>query len=150
MFAIRWLDTMTNSSQIEAERENELLRHELDEAHKLNRGLLRQLKKAQEAAAEAQRAHAKMVATLTETVRENITLANERDTWKARALRQGGDHDEPGELPDLGGLVGRITEEEANAIRKAMARLHHPDTGGSPERMKAWNSMLDRYDRQRS
>jgi hypothetical protein len=141
---------MTNSAQIETERENELLRHELDEAHKLNRGLLRQLKKAQESAAEAQRAHAKMVATLTETMRENMNLANERDTWKARALRGAGDHDEPGELPDLGSLFGRITEEEANAIRKAMARLHHPDTGGNPDRMKVWNSMLDRYDRQRS
>jgi hypothetical protein len=31
-----------------------------------------------------------------------------------------------------------------NAIRKAMARLHHPDVGGDPERMKAWNAALDR------
>lgn len=139
---------MTEVPRTDHERENELLRHELDEAHKFNRGLLRQLKKAQEAVAEAQRAHAKMVSTLTETMRENMTLANERDTWKARALRQSL-HDESDEPPDMGGLIGRITEAEANAIRKAMARLHHPDTGGNPDRMKAWNAILDRFDRQK-
>jgi hypothetical protein len=40
-------------------------------------------------------------------------------------------------------LAGQISDEEVNAIRKAMARLHHPDVGGDPERMKAWNAALD-------
>jgi hypothetical protein len=33
---------------------------------------------------------------------------------------------------------------DTRAIRKAMARLHHPDVGGNPDRMKAWNATLDR------
>lgn len=132
--------TPTNSDEHLA-RECELLRHELAEAHAMNRGLLRQLKKAQEAAGEASRAHAKMVATLTETMRENTALTIERDMWKARALKQ--EQSEP-EGIDIGGLHGQITEEEANAIRKAIARLHHPDAGGDAERMKARNAALDR------
>ena len=32
---------------------------------------------------------------------------------------------------------------EISAIRKAMARLHHPDTGGDSERLKSWNAALD-------
>lgn len=128
------------------ERECELLRRELEEAHKLNRGLLRQLKKTQEAVTEAQRAHAKMVVTLTETMRENMALTNERDTWKARALKYTLDQERDGLIFDTGGLIGHMSEDEINAIRKAMARLHHPDTGGNPDRMKAWNAALDRFE----
>lgn len=125
-----------------AERECELLQRELAEAHTLNRGLLRQLKKAQQAAGEAQRAHAKMVETLTETMRENALLTAERDSWKARALKL----DANAETLEINmhGLVSQISEEEINAIRKAIARLHHPDAGGNAERMKAWNAALDR------
>lgn len=128
------------------QREFEALQRELSEAHAMNRGLLRQLKKAQEAAAEAQRAHAKMVTTLTETMRENTTLSIERDTWKARAQRHDlhEDSDFYGAPVDIRALAEQITEDEANAIRKAIARLHHPDLGGDPERMKAWNAALDR------
>jgi cell division septum initiation protein DivIVA len=124
------------------ERENELLRRELAEAHTMNRGLLRQLKKAQESAAEASRAHAKMVATLTETMRENTALSIECDMWKARALKTATSSDSP--QVQLDWLNHQITEDEANAIRKAMARLHHPDAGGDAERMKLWNAALDR------
>lgn len=126
------------------ERENELLRQELAEAHAMNRGLLRQLKKAQEAAAEAQRAHAKMVVTLTETMRENTALTTERDMWKARATKGSGDTAPEHGVIDIGTFVGQITQDEARAIRKAIARLHHPDAGGNAERMKAWNAALDR------
>lgn len=135
--------TMENITQ----REYELLRRELTEANALNRGLRRQLEKALAAANEAQRAHAKMVATLTETMRENTTLVHERDAWRARAQRlEAGLSVEPGSAQtiDIGGLAGQISEDEINAIRKAMARLHHPDVGGDPERMKAWNAALDR------
>lgn len=130
------------------QRDYDLLRRELAEAQALGRGLRRQLEKALQAANEAQRAHAKMVATLTETMRENTSLANERDVWRAKAQRlEAGLGPEPGAagpVIDVSALAGQISEDEANAIRKAMARLHHPDVGGDPERMKAWNAALDR------
>lgn len=130
------------------QREYEQLRRELAEAHALNRGLRRQLEKALSAANEAQRAHAKMVATLTETMRENTSLAHERDIWRARAQRlEAGMAPDPQVSPrvlDISSLAGQLSEDEINAIRKAMARLHHPDVGGDPERMKAWNAALDR------
>ncbi|MCS6883326.1 MAG: hypothetical protein RMK84_19720 [Oscillochloridaceae bacterium] len=130
------------------QREYEQLRRELAEAQALNRGLRRQLEKALMAANEAQRAHAKMVATLTETMRENTSLAHERDIWRARAQRlEAGMTSEPRVAQrtlDISSLAGQLSEDEINAIRKAMARLHHPDVGGDPERMKAWNAALDR------
>jgi hypothetical protein len=130
------------------QQDYDLLRRELAEAQALSRGLRRQLEKALQSANEAQRAHAKMVATLTETMRENTSLANERDVWRAKAQRLeagvGAEPGTPGAPIDVSGLAGQISEDEANAIRKAMARLHHPDVGGDPERMKAWNAALDR------
>lgn len=133
------------------QHEYDLIRRELAEAQALGRGLRRQLEKALTAANEAQRAHAKMVATLTETMRENTSLAHERDLWRARAQRlEQGLGPEPGNgrpVIDITALAGQISEDEVNAIRKAMARLHHPDVGGDPERMKAWNAALDRIGR---
>jgi hypothetical protein len=80
-------------------------------------------------------------------MRENTSLAHERDLWRARAhrLEQGLSPEPEGERPVIGitALAGQISDEEVNAIRKAMARLHHPDVGGDPERMKAWNAALD-------
>ncbi len=131
-----------------SDREYDQLRHELNEAHALSRGLRRQLEKALIAAQEAQRAHAKMVATLTETMRENTSLTHERDLWRTRAQRLATGHSaEPGGVPsmiDISPLADQLTPDEINAIRKAMARLHHPDVGGNHERMKAWNAALDR------
>jgi hypothetical protein len=131
-----------------SEREYELLRRELIEAHAQNRSLRRQLEKSLAAVAEAQRAHAKMVSTLSETMRENTVLTNDRDMWRHRAqrLEAGLSADPCGDphMIEVGGLAGQINEDEVNAIRKAMARLHHPDVGGNPERMKAWNVALDR------
>lgn len=124
------------------ERERELLLRELQEAHAMNRGLLRQLKKVQAAAEEAARAHAKMVVTLTETMRENTALTIERDMWRDRAIKAGCHADQL--TINLAALVGEITEDEVSVIRKAIARLHHPDTGGDTERMKLWNAALDR------
>ncbi len=129
-------------------REYELLRRELGEAHAESRSLRRQLDKALAAVAEAQRAHAKMVTTLSETMRENTVLVNDRDMWRHRAQRlEAGLTADPYSEPlpiDVSGLAGRLSDEEVNAIRKAMARLHHPDVGGNPDRMKAWNAALDR------
>lgn len=131
------------------DREKELMRRELAELQSSSRALHRQLDKALTALTEAQRAHTKMVATLTETVRENTVLTNERDTWRLRALRSEGrlsnEYGPPPPLQrvDISGLTTQLTDDEVTAIRKAMARLHHPDVGGDPERMKAWNAALD-------
>ena len=113
-----------------------LLQRELSEAHKTIRTLLRQLSKQQERHAETVRAYDKTVANLVEAGRESTVLEQERDMWRARA--------ECATMPfKIGGLTLELTPDEVRAIRKAMARLHHPDHGGDLERMKAWNSALD-------
>jgi hypothetical protein len=113
-----------------------LLQHELEEAHKTIRTLLRQIGKEQARHAEIARAYDKTVANLMEITRENAQLERERDMWRARA--------EGSALPfKIGGATLELTAAEVSAIRKAMARLHHPDTGGDLERMKAWNVALD-------
>ncbi len=144
-------DELKSPSNGHTQCELDLLRKELLEAQAMIRSLRRQLEKAIAAASEAQRAHAKMVETLTETMRENTILCHERDMWRARAQRlEASLHEEPrpGHHIDISSLASQISEDEANAIRKAMARLHHPDVGGDPERMKAWNAALDRLFRQ--
>jgi hypothetical protein len=139
-------DNLATENLAPSLREFEALQRELSEAHAMNRGLLRQLKKVQDSLTEAQRAHAKMVVTLTETMRENTLLTTDRDMWKNRAQRyEMREEEREGQTLELGGLTGAITEDEANAIRKAMARLHHPDLGGNAERMKVWNAALDKF-----
>ncbi len=129
------------------------LREELEATRETNRKLQDQLKKAVKAAsnaerasAEAMRAHTMMVETLTETMRENTALAIERDMWQSRARRAMALLDTP--TFDVHGSLGvtHITEDEAKAIRKAIARLHHPDSGGDAERMKMWNASLDQIE----
>jgi predicted phage gp36 major capsid-like protein len=128
---------------------------ELETARAAQRKLQDQLRKterslaqSERASQEARRAHQKMVETLTETMRENTALEIERDMWKARAQRTETHSSDPA-VPDiqltLG--IGQISEDEASAIRKAIARLHHPDSGGNAERMKQWNAALDRIAR---
>ncbi|MFO7169060.1 MAG: hypothetical protein DIU80_013645 [Chloroflexota bacterium] len=112
------------------------LQRELEESHKTIRSLLRQVSKEQARHAEIARAYEKTVANLMEITRENIQLERERDMWKARAERAA--------LPfKIGGTTLELTPAEVSAIRKAMARLHHPDMGGDSERMKLWNAALD-------
>lgn len=127
--------------------ENDTLRQELTQAQTELRSLRRELKKAHELKAEATRAHAKMVTTLTETMRENAALSIELDAWKTRLQREEQEHEEY--IASVEALLGieSITEAEAGAIRKAMARLHHPDSGGNTERMKTWNAILDKIER---
>jgi chromosome segregation ATPase len=123
-----------------AEHDTSLAQRELDEAHKTIRTLLRQIDKEQARHAEISRAFNKTVANLMEITRENAQLERERDMWRARA--------EGTSLPfSVGGTTLELTPAEVSAIRKAMARLHHPDTGGDIERMKAWNAALDPLDR---
>jgi hypothetical protein len=110
------------------------LQKELDEAHRTIRSLLRQLSKEQTRHAETARAYNLTVANLVEATRQNAQLEHERDMWKARA--------EGKATPFTVGALN-LTPAEVGAIRKAMARLHHPDTGGDVERMKVWNATLD-------
>jgi hypothetical protein len=110
------------------------LQKELDEAHRTIRSLLRQLSKEQTRHAETARAYNLTVANLVEATRQSAQLEHERDMWKARA--------EGHAAPFTAGTL-TLTPAEISAIRKAMARLHHPDTGGDIERMKLWNATLD-------
>jgi hypothetical protein len=119
-----------------AETDPSLLQHELAEAHATIRRLLRQISKEQSRYDEIARAYNKTVSNLMGITRENALLEHERDTWKARA-------EGVRDPVTLSGLTLDLTPAEVSAIRKAMARLHHPDAGGDVERMKAWNAALD-------
>jgi len=121
----------------------EWLQNELVDAQATIRTLLRQIKKEQDRHAEISRAYTKTVANLVEAMRENTALTRECDVLRGR-IQQGAFNDE--ELP-LDGLDMRLSPLELGAIRKAMARLHHPDAGGDSERMKQWNAILDRLER---
>jgi len=110
------------------------LQKELEEAHRTIRSLLRQLSKEQTRHAETARAYNLTVANLVEATRQSAQLEHDRDMWKARAEGQG--------VPFTAGTL-TLTPAEISAIRKAMARLHHPDAGGDIERMKLWNATLD-------
>jgi hypothetical protein len=129
-------DSNFNGQPTGSESDTPWLQNELNEAHKTIRSLLRQLSKEQQRHSETARAYNMTVANLVEAGRENSALSRERDMWKARA---------EGALTPLkiGGITLELTPAEVSAIRKAMARLHHPDTGGDAERMKAWNAALD-------
>jgi hypothetical protein len=113
------------------------LQSELAHAHRTIRSMLRQLEKARAAHAEAERAHRMTVENLVRTTGECALLERERDTWKRRAEER----EASTILIGNGGV--QLTSAEIGAIRKAMARLHHPDLGGDPERMKLWNMLLD-------
>lgn len=120
----------------ESEREFAQLQQELAEAHKTIRSLLRQISKEQARYSEIVRAYNMTVGNLVELTHENAVLERDRDLWKRRA--------EGAAMPfRLGGVVLELTPAEVGAIRKAMARLHHPDMGGDAERMKFWNAALD-------
>lgn len=123
-----------------AENDLSWLQGQLAEAHKTIRSLLRQLSKEQARHAETARAYNLTVANLMEASRENTQIQRDRDMWKARAERTTGSI-------GLGDIPLSLSAEEVSAIRKAMARLHHPDVGGDPERMKVWNAILDPLER---
>ena len=117
------------------------LQNELAQAHSTIRTLMRQIKKEQDRHAEISRAYTKTVANLVETMRENTALTRECELLRAQVNAQAGTAD-----PQLGTLDMQLTVAEVGAIRKAMARLHHPDTGGDIERMKVWNAALDQLE----
>lgn len=126
--------------EIPGDADVELLRNELEEAHKTVRTLLRQLGKEQTRHHEIARAYNMTVANLTEVSRENAALSRDRDQWKARAEGR------PLVVLDPRSPFPPLSGDEVRAIRKAVARLHHPDVGGDAERMKLWNAILDPLD----
>jgi hypothetical protein len=115
------------------------LHQTLEEAHKANRTLLRQLSKEQRRHHEAIRAHNLTIANLLEMTNEQAALLRDRDLWKARA------EGHPTITLDPRSPLPTLTSDEVAAIRKAIARLHHPDGGGDQERMKLWNALLDGF-----
>ena len=116
-----------------------MLESELAEAQAQVRRLTRELKKEQQRLTETAEAYNKTVKNLVRTVHENTVLRYEYERLKQRAP------EEPKLSTPmmLGMAVSRI---EVAAIRKAIARLHHPDVGGDPARMQAWNVALDQLE----
>lgn len=113
---------------------------ELDEALKTIRTLQRQIDKEQARYEEIARAYNLTVANLVSITHENQSLERERDMWRARAQGTA--------VPfTFGNSTISLSPDEIGAIRKAMARLHHPDTGGDSERLKMWNATLDALER---
>jgi hypothetical protein len=111
------------------------LQQELSEAHQTIRQLLRQIEKEQERYTEIARAYKLTVDNLVEVTRQNHEIERERDSHRARV--------EAVSVIRLGDGALTLTSDEISAMRRAMARLHHPDTGGDARRMQLWNAALD-------
>ncbi|HEX6287847.1 MAG TPA: hypothetical protein VFZ66_01585 [Herpetosiphonaceae bacterium] len=114
------------------------LQRQLAEAQTTIRRLTRELAKEQARHAETSEAYTKTVRNMVEIARENAVLTHELERLKRSAR--------VAPSINLSFLDLDITSHEAKAIRKAMARLHHPDVGGDEQRMKIWNALLDRLD----
>jgi hypothetical protein len=126
-------------SGVPFEGEPPWIQRELEEAHQTIRRLLRQLDKAQARNTEVTRAYNLTVSNLVELTHDHQALQRECEAWKARAQSIA--------TPlSLGNGTLNVLPIEISAIRKAMARLHHPDTGGDSERLKIWNAALDALD----
>ena len=119
---------------------HELLHRELDEAHRTIRALMRRLAEEQEQQRKTHHAYEQMKQNIIEINREQAMVERERNMWRMRAEQQGMISSD--NLPML-------TGDEINAIRRAMARLHHPDRGGDIDRMKLWNKLLDTLEKPR-
>lgn len=116
-----------------------MLEHDLAEAQAQVRRLTREIKKERDRLAETAEAYTKTVANLVRTVHENTILRYEYERLKQRAPEQ------PAHCtPEVLGMA--VTKIEIAAIRKAIARLHHPDVGGDAARMQAWNVALDKIE----
>ena len=115
------------------------LQRQLDEAHAELRRMSRELRKEQMRHAETTEAYTKTVTNMVEISRENALLNHELDRLRRSAPRAARSRS-----VDFHGI--NLTAGEAKAIRKAMARLHHPDVGGDEQRMKVWNAVLDQLD----
>ena len=118
-----------------------LLERDLAEAQAEIRRLTRVLKKEQQRLTETAEAYNKTVTNLVRTVHENTVLRYEYERLKQQAPA-------PDERPGPIVLGLSITRAEIAAIRKSIARLHHPDVGGDVARMQAWNVLLDDIEEQ--
>ena len=118
----------------------ELLQRELDEAQRMIRTLMRKLADEQQQQLQTRQAYEQMKQNIIEINREHTIAERERDLWRMRAEQHGFATFDT--LPTL-------RADEVNAIRRAMARLHHPDQGGDTERMKQWNKYLDQLEKPR-
>ncbi|MFM7679382.1 MAG: hypothetical protein ACKO83_11100 [Roseiflexaceae bacterium] len=118
----------------------ELLQRELDEAQRMIRTLMRRLADEQQQQQQTQRAYEQMKQNIIEINREHVQIERERDMWRMRAEHHGVITYDTFPL---------LKSDEVNAIRRAMARLHHPDHGGDTERMKQWNKFLDQIEKPR-
>jgi hypothetical protein len=119
-----------------AEPDGDGLHEELRAALKAVHRLEREARKAEARYQELERAYQMTVRNLVTVTGTCARLESERDQWREHAERG----------PSAAGMgVGelRLSRREVAAIRKAMARLHHPDVGGDPRRMQAWNTLLD-------
>lgn len=131
---MRYFRNLDDERQIASDEET--LRQDLEEARQTIRRLTHQIRAEQGRCEDAARSYNQVVAKLVTVSRENAVVEHERDMWRQRteqrstAAPRGFD----------------ITPDEARAIRKAMARLHHPDQGGDPDRMKEWNAILDQLE----
>jgi hypothetical protein len=130
-------DFTTNPIQYDSpEHERAWLQHELAEAYETIRRILRQIEKDQSRSTEITKAYKRTVETLVELGRQNAEIERERDFWRARASAVP-------VAPSFGDGTLTLTSEEISAVRRAIARLHHPDTGGDAQRMQLWNAALD-------
>lgn len=116
------------------------LERDLADAQNEIRRLGRELKKQQQRLTETSEAYNKTVSNLVRTVHENTVLRYEYERLKQRVP-------EPQvPAPTIFGL--NLSRTEVAAIRKAIARVHHPDVGGDSTRMQAWNVVLDQLEDQ--
>jgi chromosome segregation ATPase len=116
--------------------ESAALHEELRAARRAIRALEREARKAEARYQELARAYQKTVRNLVQVTGTCAGLEHERDLWRARAEQA------PTASHIANGAL-RLSQREVATIRKAMARLHHPDVGGDAERMQAWNTLLD-------
>lgn len=114
------------------------LEREVAEAQRTIKLLTRQIRKIEAQHTETEQAYTKMVANLVRTTQENFLLRHECERLRTRV-------GEPGHTGSNSSVRFplRLSGPEIAAIRKAMARLHHPDVGGDMQRMQAWNVALD-------
>jgi uncharacterized protein (DUF3084 family) len=111
-------------------------RKDLEQARQTIAQLKQQIQKEQARYEEIASSYNQIVSQLVAITHNNLILEHERDAWQAQA--QGNTtHFEIG----TGALT--LSNAEISAIRKAIARLHHPDRGGDSERLKQWNAALD-------
>jgi hypothetical protein len=131
---------MGEQEQMRSRTTSELQR-QLDEARLELRRLSRELRKEQMRHAETSEAYSKTVRNMVEISRENALLSHELDRLKRAYPRPRRGASIPVQLHGID-----LTPGEARAIRKAIARLHHPDVGGDEQRLKIWNALLDQLE----